>query len=57
MQISTDVPNPDHNTPIDLTSPLEIIVYIVIPILLLVIYFWVRKKGKARSKDQIGKDA
>ncbi|MDC8004357.1 adenylosuccinate synthetase [Aureisphaera galaxeae] len=56
MQVSTDVPNPTNNPPIDITSPLEVIVYIVIPIALLIVYFWVRKKGRSTSKDQVGED-
>ncbi|GAB5399572.1 MAG: hypothetical protein Aureis2KO_11570 [Aureisphaera sp.] len=57
MQIPTDVPNPDNNSPIDLTSPLEIVVYIVIPLVMLAIYFWVRRKGKSAIKDQEGSES
>jgi hypothetical protein len=31
LQIPLEVPHPDNNTPLDLSSPFEVIVYIVIP--------------------------
>ncbi|MEM7187760.1 MAG: adenylosuccinate synthetase [Bacteroidota bacterium] len=51
MQLPTEVPNPDNNTPLDMNNPFEIIVYIVIPIVLLVLYFFLRKK---RYKNEEG---
>lgn len=56
MQIPRQVPHPSNNSPIDITNPWEIIIFIVIPIILLVIYFWSRKKGKRASTDQIDMD-
>ncbi|MEZ4794063.1 MAG: adenylosuccinate synthetase [Flavobacteriaceae bacterium] len=44
MQIPTEVPKPDSNTPINLSNIWEVIVYIVIPLVLIVVYFWLRKK-------------
>lgn len=51
FQIPTEVPHPDNNTPLDITNPFEIIVYIVIPIVLLLFYFVLRKKIY-KNKDE-----
>ncbi|MEL6810528.1 MAG: adenylosuccinate synthetase [Bacteroidota bacterium] len=51
-QIPRDVPHPDTNTPLDFTSPFEIIVYIVIPVVLIIGYLVLRKKR--RKTDESG---
>ncbi len=51
MQIPRDVPHPDTNTPVDFTNPLEIIVYIVIPVALFFAYFYFRRKSHKNLKD------
>lgn len=51
IQIPTDVPNPDHNTPVDLNSTFEVLLYIVAPILLFVLYLYLRKKSRATSSE------
>ncbi|RMB57327.1 adenylosuccinate synthetase [Dokdonia sinensis] len=53
MQIPTDVPKPHNNSPIDPSSPIELIVFIVLPILLIVTYIIVRKRRRdKRNKDK-----
>lgn len=44
MQIPTNVPKPQNNTPIDPSSPIELFIFILLPILLIVVYFIVRSK-------------
>lgn len=43
------VPKSQNNTPIDPSSPIELIVFIALPILLIVVYFIARRKRK--NKD------
>lgn len=50
LQIPREVPHPDNNTPLDLSNPFEVIVYIVIPLLLIVMYFFLRKKITRNKK-------
>jgi len=52
MQIPREVPHPDNNTPLDVSNPFEVIVYIVIPIALLVFYFILRKKMRRDRKGE-----
>ena len=45
MQLPIGTPNPDNNSPIDLTNPFDVMVYIILPILVIVFYIiWRRKK-------------
>lgn len=44
MQIPTNVPKHQNNTPIDPSSPIELFIFILLPILLIVVYFIVRSK-------------
>ncbi len=53
IQIPTDVPNPDNNTPINLNSMFEVLLYIVTPVILILVYFYLRRKAK-NSKDEKG---
>ncbi|MDO6759504.1 adenylosuccinate synthetase [Tamlana sp. 2_MG-2023] len=47
LQIPMGTPNPDDNEKVDLSNPLEVIVFIVIPIAIIALYFfWRRKKNK-----------
>ena len=57
IQIPREVPHPDNNTPLDLSNPFEIIVYIVIPIVLLVLYFFLRKKRHNIKNNEKENDA
>ncbi len=52
MQIPTDIPKPQNNTPIDPSSPLEVIIFIALPILLIVVYFVNRKRVKDKRKKK-----
>ncbi len=49
LQIPREAPHPDNNTPLDFSNPFEIIVYIVIPVLLIVLYFFLRKRKRANN--------
>ncbi|MFC4636144.1 adenylosuccinate synthetase [Dokdonia ponticola] len=40
------IPKNQSNAPIDPSSPVELIVFIALPILLIVVYFVARKKRK-----------
>ncbi|NND64202.1 MAG: adenylosuccinate synthetase [Flavobacteriaceae bacterium] len=51
MQIPSEVPKPDNNTPLDFSNPFEVIVYIVIPIALLILYILLRKRRRAKNKS------
>lgn len=45
IQLPIGTPNPDNNSPIDLTSPFDVMVYIILPILVIIFYIiWRRKK-------------
>lgn len=53
-QIPEGVPQPGRNTKLDLTSPTNIILYVVIPILLVSLYFYLRylkRKRNRRNED------
>lgn len=52
LQIPTDVPNPSQNTPIDLTSIFDILLFIVAPLVLLIVYFFLRKKSKRGATSE-----
>jgi len=45
-QIPKDVPHPVNNSPIDLSEPADIVLYIILPILCIVFYIIWRKKKK-----------
>ena len=51
MQLPTDIPQNQNNTPIDPSSPLELVVFIALPILLIVVYFIVRKRRKKENSQ------
>lgn len=45
IQIPQDIPN--QSTPIDLTSPTDVMLYIILPILMIILYlFWRKRKNK-----------
>jgi hypothetical protein len=52
MQIPTDVPKPQNNTPIDLSSPFDVVLFIVAPILLIGFYFYFRRKQRLKRKRE-----
>jgi len=43
------IPKNQNNTPIDPSSPIELIIFIALPILLIVVYFIAKKQRK--NKD------
>ncbi|MEZ4779995.1 MAG: adenylosuccinate synthetase [Flavobacteriaceae bacterium] len=52
FQIPTDAPNPSQNTPIDLTSVFDVVVFIVAPVVLVFLYFFLRKKERPNSDSK-----
>ncbi|PYE81630.1 hypothetical protein DFQ11_102204 [Winogradskyella epiphytica] len=46
LQSPTGTPNPGSNAPLDFTSPFDIIVFIILPILLIFFYFMWRKQRR-----------
>ena len=46
FQIPTNVPHPDTNTPIDFSKPEDVIIYIVIPLIIVGLYFAIRSQRK-----------
>lgn len=55
-QQPTHVPSPQNNSPIDLNNWFDIIVFIIIPLVLIVVYFlWrsqVRKDNEAERRNE-----
>ncbi|OAB78043.1 hypothetical protein ULVI_11195 [Cochleicola gelatinilyticus] len=45
-QIPEDVPHPDNNTPIDLSKPFDLIVFVILPIVIIILYVLWRQKKK-----------
>ena len=44
LQLPPGTQNPDDNNPINLSNPIEVIVYIILPIVLVIGYLlWLRK--------------
>lgn len=52
MQLPTDIPKSQNNTPIDPSSPIELVVFIALPILLIVVYFIARKRRKKENSQE-----
>lgn len=52
MQIPSNLPHKDNTPPLDTDNPLEIIVYIVIPIVLFAAYILLRKKSKSKRDSR-----
>ncbi|AWH75409.1 adenylosuccinate synthetase [Dokdonia sp. Dokd-P16] len=52
MQIPTDVPKPQNNSPIDPSSPIELLIFIVLPVLLIIVYFVNRKRVKNKNQQK-----
>lgn len=50
LQIPKEVPHPDNNSPLDLNNPADIIIYIVLPIIVVILYFLWRKKNRKEKK-------
>lgn len=46
-QIPTEVPHPTNNTPIDLSEPADLIIYVILPIIAVILVFiWRSKRRK-----------
>ena len=56
VQIPREVPHPDNNTPLDLSDPADIIIYIAVPLIFLFLYLVMRKKrSKKEESDETKK--
>lgn len=52
-QIPTEVPKPQDNSPVDFSEPVNIILFIVLPILVVVfVLIWRGKKQKDQTEQQ-----
>lgn len=52
-QQPTHVPSPQNNTPIDLNSWFDVVVFIVLPIVMIFLYFqWRRQVKKDKEADK-----
>ncbi|RXJ51192.1 adenylosuccinate synthetase [Gelidibacter gilvus] len=51
IQIPSSTPNPGDTSPIDFSSPFEVIVFIIAPILLIVFYLVYRKKQRKDKNE------
>ena len=49
LQLPITNRNSDDNSPIDLTSTFDVVVYIILPILMIIFYILWRKKKKERK--------
>ena len=45
FQIPTEVPHPNNNSPIDLSKPEDVVIYIVIPLVFVILYF-IGRRGR-----------
>ena len=52
FQLPTDTPNPSQNTPIDLTSIFDIVVFIVAPVVMVFLYFFLQKKERPNNDSK-----
>ena len=49
IQLPIGTPNPDENTPLDLSDPFDVIVFIVLPIVAVILYLlWKRQKNNKK---------
>lgn len=51
LQLPIGTPNPDNNSPVDLSSPFDVVVFIIMPILMIIFYIlWKRNKRNDNNK-------
>ncbi|WP_194767505.1 adenylosuccinate synthetase [Tamlana sp. I1] len=50
LQLPMGTPNPDDNKPLDLSDPFEVIVFIVLPVIIVILYFLWRKQKQKNKK-------
>ena len=46
FQIPREVPHPNNNSPIDLSKPEDVVIYIILPLVFIVLYFVGRIKKR-----------
>lgn len=51
-QSPSELPHPKDNHPIDLTNPADLILYVVLPFVLVVLFFIWRKRKKDDMEDK-----
>ena len=49
LQLPFGSRNPDDNKPVDMSDPFEVIVFIVLPIIIVILYFLWRRDKKKRG--------
>ena len=50
FQIPREVPHPSNNSPIDLSKPEDVIIYIILPLIIAALYF-IGKRSRKRRKN------
>ncbi|WP_405604892.1 adenylosuccinate synthetase [Polaribacter sp. Asnod1-A03] len=49
LQLPMGTPNPDDNKPLDTSDPFEVIVFMVLPVVVIILYFlWKKQKNKKK---------
>lgn len=48
MQVSQDVPSNSNNAPINLSDPVDLIIFIILPVIFIILYFIWRNNKKKR---------
>lgn len=52
-QIPTEVPKPQDNKPVDFTDPVEIVVFILLPLIMIVLFIiWSKKKRRDAADSE-----
>lgn len=52
MQIPSELPHPDDNSPLDLSNPADIIIYIILPVVAFGLFFIWRWKRKREAEKK-----
>ena len=55
-QIPTEVPKPQDNSPINLTDPFELIVFVILPVLFIIFFFVWRGRKKIETENNSKED-
>lgn len=50
LQIPSEIPHPDSNTPLDFSNPMEILFYIGAPILIILCFILLRYQKRKKKK-------
>ncbi|MGC1632131.1 MAG: adenylosuccinate synthetase [Gelidibacter sp.] len=50
LQMPDGLPKAADNTPLDFTTPFDVIVFIILPIVIIILYFYWRRTKKGNRK-------